>query len=676
MSRVTRRQFVQSAACTLVANAAKPTVTHASSEKPGKVGTMPTKLAPAAFHPLALGQIRPVGWLRRQLRIQADGMGGHLDEFWPDVGSNSGWLGGTGESWERGPYFLDGLVPLAWQLEDAVLKAKAMRFINWTLDHQQPSGMIGPGSNDDWWPRMVMVKALAQYEDATGDPRVTPVLTRYFHHQLAAMPERPLQEWGKYRWQDEVYVVQWLYSRTRDPKLLELAHLLQQQGFDWVTSFREFKYTTPTTRDLLDARSPSGNKPAGMQTHGVNNGQALKAAAVQFRLSGNAAEKVAYYRQLGALDRFHGQPNGMFSCDEHLAGLNPSQGTELCTVVETLFSMEVALATFGEAGIADRIERIAYNALPGTFTDNMWAHQYDQQANQISCSLNSKPWTTNSAESNLYGLEPHFGCCTANFHQGWPKLTSSLWMRTADSRGLVAAIYAPCEVRTQMNGQNVHLIEETEYPFRKNIRITVNLSGDLRFPLMLRIPQWAEQAVLSVNGRAVDSAVVPGTFAEVNRTWKSGDVVELELPMQPTLTRGYHGSATISRGPLVFSFSPGTNWVKLRDRGITADWQVFPRQQWNYALRVDEASVRNLFVHESSIGSAPFSAANPAVRLSVPARIVDSWRSEDGVAAPVPEKLKLEAGSPSQPDELIELIPYGASKLRITAFPTLGAVSS
>lgn len=670
MSAVNRRQFLQSSVCTLATSAVATTMARAL-DRPASKST--AHLAPAAFTPLPLGQVVPAGWLLRQMRIQADGMGGHLDEFWPDVGPNSGWLGGTGESWERGPYFLDGLVPLAWQLDDPVLKAKAMRFIDWTLDHQQPNGMIGPASNTDWWPRMVMVKALAQYAEATGDPRVVPVLTRYFHYQLATMPSRPLAEWGKYRWQDEAYVVQWLYTRTQDPKLLELAHLLQQQGFDWVGSFRDFRYTGPTTRDLLDASSPSGNKPAGMQTHGVNNGQALKTAAVQYRLNSDPAERANYYRQVDTLDRFHGQPTGMFSCDEHLAGLSPSQGTELCTVVETMFSMEIALATFGDAPIADRIERIAYNALPATFTDDMWAHQYDQQANQVQCSLNSKPWTTNSAESNLYGLEPHFGCCTANFHQGWPKLTASLWMRPAASDGLAAAIYAPCSVHTQVNGHDVHLLEETDYPFRETVRITVRPSADLRFPMQLRIPAWAQGATITVNGQSVEAAVKPGTFAEVERTWKAGDIVELHFPMKPVLTRGFQQSATLSRGPLVFSHSPGANWVKLRDRGLTADWQVFPERQWNYALRVDEATAPSLAVHESAIGATPFSASTPGVRLLVPAHVLDTWRSEDGVAAPVPAKIQLSAQSAAQPDEVLQLIPYGSAKLRITAFPTLQA---
>ena len=107
--------------------------------------------------------------------------------------------------------------------------------------------------------------------------------------------------------------------------------------------------------------------------------------------------------------------------------------------------LEIALAAFGEGWIGDRIEKLAFNALPGTFTDDMWAHQYDQQSNQVESSLLTRPWTTNGPESNLYGLAPHFGCCTANFHQGWPKFTASLWMATSD-RGLAATVYAPCNV--------------------------------------------------------------------------------------------------------------------------------------------------------------------------------------------------------------------------------------
>src|SRR5580700_4824264 len=191
-------------------------------------------LTPGVMRLLPLGAIKPSGWLARQLRIQANGMGGHLDEFWPDVGPNSGWLGGTGESWERGPYFLDGLVPLAYLLDDARLKAKAQKYIDWTLNNQAANGMLGPRSNDDWWPRIVMLKVLTQYHEATGDARVIPLMQRYFQYQLAELPKRPLRDWGRFRWQDEAVSVFWLYNRTGDPKLLDLVSMLHVQGYDWI----------------------------------------------------------------------------------------------------------------------------------------------------------------------------------------------------------------------------------------------------------------------------------------------------------------------------------------------------------------------------------------------------------------------------------------------------------
>jgi uncharacterized protein len=622
-------------------------------------------LAPNAFYLLPLGSVRPTGWLRDQMQIQAKGLGGHLDETWADVGSNSGWLGGTGESWERGPYFLDGLVPLAYLLDDQRLKAKAQKYIDWTLNHQSPDGMIGPTSNNDWWPRMVMLKALAQYQEATGDERVIPVLARYFSYQLKELPNRPLRDWGKFRWQDNALIALWLYNRTGDPHLIELVRLLHQQGYDWQTLFSDFKYTTPVTAQMIKLDQDQGLTDYSLATHGVNNGQALKAAPVWSMVSGSDVDRRGFQQMLDALDKYHGLPNGMFSCDEHLAGRNPSQGSELCTVVETMYSLEQSLAILGDASIGDRLERIAFNALPGTFTDDMWAHQYDQQPNQVEVSLHRKPWTTNGPESNLYGLEPNFGCCTANFHQGWPKFAASLWMASHDG-GLAAVAYSPCEVRTVVGATPVHLSEVTEYPFRGLVRITVNPASALSFPLRLRIPAWADGAEIRVNGERITIAANEG-FAKIERRWKAGDLVQLKFPLRPGLTRGYNDSVSIDRGPLVFSYPIGEDWVKLRDRGMTADWQVFPSSQWNYALAVDEKTIGEAPVAERLVGPSPFSLKEAPVTLRVEARRLPSWRAVDGAADPVPQS----PVTSEEPQESVTLVPYAAAKLRVTAFPVL-----
>ncbi len=452
-------------------------------------------------------------------------------------------------------------MPLAWLLDDARLKAKAQKFIDWTLEHQASSGMIGPSSNDDWWPRFVVLKVLTQYQELTGDPRVIPLMERYFRYQAGELPKRPLRDWGKFRWQDELLGVIWLYNRTGSAYLLGLAHLLRQQGYDWMAQYANFQYTQRITSDYLKLGEGNGLKDLSLATHGVNNAQAVKTGPVWSLVSGADADRSAVHKMISELDKYHGMPNGMFSCDEHLAGTDPSQGSELCSVVEYMFSLEHALAIVGAASLGDRLERLAFNALPGTFSDDMWAHQYNQEPNQVECSLHQKPWTTDGPESGLYGLEPNFGCCTANFHQGWPKFANSLFLLSGDQQsdvhdGLVAAVYAPCEVRTSLRGTAIHLVEETGYPFRGMVRLTVNPAAPLGFPFQFRVPSWAAGTTITVNGKQAPLPAA-GSFARIERTWHPGDRVEITFPMRPRISRWFHDSIAVERGPLVFSYGIG-----------------------------------------------------------------------------------------------------------------------
>jgi uncharacterized protein len=623
-------------------------------------------LGPAAFIPLPLGSIRPEGWLRDQLRIQADGLGGHLDEVWPDVGPDSGWLGGTGESWERGPYFLDGLIPLAWQLGDEGLQAKALRFLDWTLTHAQPSGLFGPPSNDDWWPRMVMLKALCQYQEATNDDRVIPLMERYFAYSLRELPSRPLRDWGQYRWQDEALSVLWLYNRSGDPDLLQLARLLASQGYDWRAEFTDFRYTSRCTPEYLGFGPGVKFTERGMQTHGVNNAMALKVSPIHYLLSGEPDEKDAVLGQLAQLDRWHGLPNGMFSADEHFAGPDPVQGIELCAVVETMFSLEQALAITGIPELGDRLERIAFNALPGAFTDDMWAHQYNQEPNQVEVSLHRRPWTTDGPESNIYGLAPNFGCCTANFHQGWPKFTASLWMQTPDS-GIAAVAYAPSKVQCRIGSVPVKISEQTGYPFQGEIRFQIDPSSPHNFPLKLRIPGWAHGATVRVN-QGAKRAVEPNSFTEIQRRWSAGDIVDLTLPMRPRSSRCFRNSIAIERGPVVYSLPVGSDWLKLTDRGRASDWQAYPTTTWNYALALNpDQPESSLSVREAPEESHVFTLAHAPVRIDAPAFPVPVWRAQDGVADSMPDSPVVPIAS--QDLTQITLVPYAAAKLRITAFP-------
>ena len=605
------------------------------------------------FTPLPLGTILPRGWLKEQLEIQAEGLSGHLDEFWPQLSPDSGWLGGKGESWELGPYYLDGLVPLAYLLDDSKLKAKTSRWINWTLSNLSEDGWIGPKTDhrDQWWPRAVMLKVLAQYAEATGDRRVESTLASYFNLLLKSLDKNPLSMWAKFRWGEYLVSLLWFCERRPCPVIEDIANLVHSQGYNWSDHFNYF------TIESKIRHNPN------LATHVVNHAMAVKYPGLWSLFSRKEADRRASDNALNMLDRFHGQATGIFTGDEHLSGLNPSQGTELCAVVELMYSLEVLTSLFGGTSYADRLESIAYNNLPGAFTADMWAHQYDQQANQVLCSVDKRDWT-NSDDANIYGLEPNYVCCTANFNQGWPKFVSHMWMGTP-GKGLAAIAYGPSEVKINVGNSQVTVIEKTDYPFKGDIEFEIRTSSPVAFPISLRIPSWAEGAEVTLN-REKTIPAKPGNFHTITKRWENEDRIILNLPMKLRLKRRYNNSVAIHRGALTFSLRIGSRWKQIRGEAPHCDYEVYPTTNWNYALVLDtEHPEKSLEVQEKSVKMPCFSEIKAPVVISASARQLSEWGMDGASASPPPES----PVATTSGVEKVELIPYGSAKLRITEFP-------
>jgi len=608
-------------------------------------------LAESALLVLPLGAVKPRGWLRRQLEVQATGQTGHLPEFWESLNENSGWLGGTGESWERGPYYLDGLVPLAYLLDDDRLIGIVEKWMGWILNSQDAVGHFGPSGLADWWPYGPVLKAITQHHEATESPLTIPLLERFFAYMRRDLALNRLHTWSKMRWADTVLSVAWLYNRNSDPELLDLAAQLMAQGYDWAHHFTDFPHTQKQS-----VRFP-------MRTHVVNTAMGIKTPAVQYLLTGWEELRRASWTALQVLDEFHGQATGIFTGDEHLAGKSPTQGAETCAVVETMFSLEFLMSMFADPAFGDRLERIAYNALPGAFSADTWQHQYDQQANQVLCTIARRRWTNNGDDANLFGLEPNFGCCTANQHQGWPKFVQSLWMATPDG-GLAATAYGPCEVKARCRGADVRIEVDTEYPFDDTVRMTVHTSAPVTFPLSLRIPGWTSEPTLDVLGARLPAE--PGSFARVEREWSDGDTVTLTLPMSVRAERRFNDALTLHRGPLVYSLRVGERWERIRGADPCPDYAVHPTTPWNYSLAVDPERPEAI-VERHPIGDMIFSPDPAPIELRVKGRLVPEWGIIDNQAADVPQN----PVTSDAPEEELVFVPYGCAKLRMTELPIL-----
>lgn len=572
--------------------------------------------APLAKTPLLrlpIGSVRPDGWLERQLALQKEGLTGAAEKIYDAAAANSGWLGGEGDGWEKAPYYVKGLIALAYTLDDGQLKQRAQKWVEWVFVSQQSNGSFGPANNDDWWPRMIVLYYLRDYYEATGDTRVLPFLTRYFRYQLAELPNRPLRDWGRARAGDNIEIVLWVYNQTGDEWLLELAELLRQQAYPWSDIYAKNQFY-----GRFDEFHPH---------HIVNVSQAMKFPPVVWQLTHKAADKIALARGLEHLERQYGRIDGQISGTEMLSGLSSTDGVELCADVERIVSDGVAVRILGAASIGDSMEKVAYNSLPAHTTSELTGITYYQLLNQVQCVYTPHGFEQDYHNSIVPGPYSGFPCCCYNWHMGWPKFVENMWAATADG-GLATVAYGPCVVRTTVAEDTaVTIREETEYPFDEVIRLKLDLSQAAKFPLLLRIPAWCQEPQLKINGEN-QPAPEPGTFHRVERTWQSGDTVELTFPMAIRSSRWVNNSVGIERGPLTFGLEIDQQWHQNADYdGPFDEYTITPGSPWNYALEIDPDDVESAFeVQTNEVGEVPWDLDSAPIVLSATARKLSDWQ--------------------------------------------------
>lgn len=623
---------------------------------------------------LGTDSYRPDGWLKDQLKLQLEGITLSLDEVWGSVSRFSDWRGGTDNGWERPPYWLDGLVPLAYLTGSEEGMEKAEAWMEWALNSQRENGDFGPAYRKTefdeslFWPKMVMLKAMISYYEIKREARILDFMERYFAFCSRQLETYRMAEWAQAKGADLAYSICWLYEKTGREELLDTLHKVNAQTLPWSDYMEHFPFPRPTAfyfpwklTDENVSRKHLYDVMRYHATHIVNVAMGLKQPIFRYKETGDPKYVDALASGMRDLAANHGQVTGVYSGDEHLSGLAPTQGTELCSVVEQMFSLQLIFAQTGDGAIMDLLERIAYNALPATISENFKAHQYDQQVNQVKVSEDERNWYNNGNRANLFGFEPNFGCCLANMHQGWPKFIKNAFFVAGD--GITVGAYMPVDARIQLPQGVVRLHEETEYPFREEVRFTFGLDQEADFDFRLRTPGWCRDFKLYVNGEAVQCVKEAG-YVILHRTFRDQDVVVLRLKMEvQTCKNWYHNGVTVERGPLIYVLNIAEKWKKLK-HGLPEypDYEIYPESDWNYALDLGESFQ---VIEGQHLACQAFSKKEAPVRIRAWGRRLENWKEEKNSAGDLP-------WSPVetvQEKEELELIPYGCSKLRIGLFP-------
>jgi hypothetical protein len=646
----------------------RPPETSTTSVPPSAVPNLhyPSNRPPLAVSPLVklpIGAVEPRGWLMAQLQLMRDGFTGRLAEISPFLGEDSGWMTLKGKGWEEVPYWLKGYGDLGYILKDAAIRKETERWLAQAFKSQDRDGYFGPADNragPDLWPNMVMLAALQSFYEATGDRRVLRLMSRYFQYQFH-LPVADLLpgSWQKLRGGENLESVHWLYNRTGQKFLLDLAKRLFERTADWTSPI----LTPERDRDRIESSF----------YHGVNIAMGFRQPAVYYqqvreRRFIEAVER--NYRQV--MDRYGRQPGGMFGADENIrpGKEDPRQGAETCSMVEFMASFESLLKITGDTVWADRAEEVAFNSLPASMTPDLKGLHYLTAPNLIACDRSGEHDFQNSG--TLLSFDPwSYRCCQHNAAFGWPYFAEHLWLATADN-GLAAVLYAPSAVRAKVaDGTEVLVCEETSYPFDDQVQFTVSCERPIDFPLYLRLPGWAGKIGVTLNGRPVDGDFGGGGYVLLRRLWRHGDQVRLEFaPAVEIVTwPSIRGAVSVRRGPLWFALRIGEEWRRYGGTDAWPAYEVLPTTPWNYGLVLGEHGEK-AGVRLAARQAPPYQPWTPdaaPVRLVAKARRVPGWKEEGRMVGPVPASPAAGEG----PVEEVELIPMGCARLRISSFPVV-----
>ena len=645
-------------------------------------------MATTPLFPLRPGEITARGWLRAQLELSLRGMGGHLGEIEPDQMEKpyvtrdfdpaKGARGLVGWCAEMGGAFALGQACLAYALGDVALVEKTAARVRAAMALQEPNGYLGayrPGDDrhEDFnaWGCHIFYRAMLLEYARTGDKAILDAL----HRALLWFAEH------------------WSGDRKTDYAgptiLIPAAEVFRLTGDARLKGFCE-KYAA-----WLD--KPGHQNGATLASFPLST-HAYHVAAIAARLQVPVALAAGLGRPdwiAAAMHMLSAWRDGLgWQCShtpcadgEWTAAPSCVGETEYCDHVYCLELFERLAALTGDPVWADAIERIVFNAAQGARAKDERTIGYMTSPNQ---------WYA-TRRSSRHGPEAHYeayapnmnpACCPANSIRLYPKYVLGAVLR--EGNDLRVSNYGPMAVRTQIGGATVALDIDTDYPFDGRVTIRVRAEG-WRGALRLRRPAWATGAKWW--GEPSRRAVEDASFITIPGPWGADEsTVAVDFSWTPVVKavrdRDFPADAPLKAvewGALVFAQPVEERWTPVPrtapEWGVDqsppqpAVWPWFdvePEREPEPLALPANLSGADIRVERSADGDPLRPWRKPPVRLLVPmVRASAAYPPErrDGVHTPAPAAAVV-AADPGAAPAPVAFVPFGATTLRTTCFPT------
>lgn len=650
------------------------------------------------FQSIPAGSIKPKGWLKQYLVNQKNGLTGHLENAGYPF-NTEGWAADSIkgnisiEKWwpyEQNAYWVDGLERCGLLLQDTFLLNKARKSIYYVLNHPDETGFLGPkfikaNYERDRWVHAIFFRAwMAEYE-ATKNPAILNAIKK--HYLGDKFEHTGIRE------SVNIEVILWAYAQTKDPALLNFAKEIYEKS-----------NALHRSEKVSDVSFLKDSVATG--EHGVTYLEKSKLGAILYMYTGDKTYLAPSIAAFNKIDKYHMLVSGVNVSSEHIEPVTTQESHEICDISDYTWNIGYLLQATGNADYADKIERVAFNAAPGSVAKDFKALQYFSAPNQVIAARGS--YIRGGGDQMRYAPNPGTECCPANVNRMMPNFAINSWM-TDGKGGLVASLYAPTSVTYPVGkyGNKVTIDEDTNYPFSDKIKFTIHSKVKTAFNFYVRIPTWCKQAKITYNGKLLNKKLVPGQYVALYQNYKNGDVITVSLPSSFKLTPQVEDGISVERGPLLYALKINEDWkIDEKDTRSTKEYpayELFANSKWNYALCLTPNNLQNqIKVINKPYSNNPWDLEHAPIELKVPAKLVNGWGLDnktemqfenwkverdangkvkkwymDGKGTKqgnwsfsplLPTKTELKQGLNAK-IETITLVPYGCSKLRITVFP-------